>query len=30
VAGAVLFLVSPYAEFVTGDNMLVTGGEVML
>jgi 3-oxoacyl-[acyl-carrier protein] reductase len=30
VAGAVLFLSSPYAEFVTGDNMLVTGGEVML
>jgi len=30
VAGAVLFFVSPYAEFVTGDNMLVTGGEVML
>ena len=30
VAGAVLFLVSPYAGFVTGDNMLVTGGEVML
>lgn len=30
VAGAVLFLASPYAEFVTGDNMLVTGGEVML
>ena len=30
VAGAVLFFTSPYAEFVTGDNMLVTGGEVML
>lgn len=30
VAGAVLFLVSPYADFVTGDNMLVTGGEVMV
>jgi 3-oxoacyl-[acyl-carrier protein] reductase len=30
VAGAVLFFASPYAEFVTGDNMLVTGGEVML
>lgn len=29
VAGAVLFLASPYAEFVTGDNILVTGGEVM-
>ena len=30
VAGAVLFLASPYAGFITGDNMLVTGGEVML
>jgi len=30
VAGAVLFFASPYAEFITGDNMLVTGGEVML
>ena len=30
VAGAVLFFASPYAEFVTGDNMLVTGGEVMV
>ncbi len=30
VAGAVLFFASPYADFVTGDNMLVTGGEVML
>lgn len=30
IAGAVLFLVSPYADFVTGDNLLVTGGEVML
>ena len=30
VAGAVLFFASPYAAFVTGDNMLVTGGEVML
>jgi 3-oxoacyl-[acyl-carrier protein] reductase len=30
VAGAVLFLVSPYADFVTGDNLLVTGGEVMV
>jgi 3-oxoacyl-[acyl-carrier protein] reductase len=29
VAGAVLFLVSPYSEFMTGDNLLVTGGEVM-
>jgi 3-oxoacyl-[acyl-carrier protein] reductase len=30
VAKAVLFLVSPYADFITGDNVLVTGGEVML
>ena len=30
VAGAVLFFASPYAEFITGDNMLVTGGEVMV
>lgn len=30
VAGAVLFLVSPYAGFVTGENLLVTGGEVMI
>jgi 3-oxoacyl-[acyl-carrier protein] reductase len=30
VAGAVLFLASPYADFVTGDNLLVTGGEVMI
>ncbi len=30
VAGAVLFLVSPYADFVTGENLLVTGGEVMV
>jgi 3-oxoacyl-[acyl-carrier protein] reductase len=30
VAGAVLLLVSPYADFVTGDNLLVTGGEVMV
>ena len=30
VAGAVLFLASPYADFVTGDNLLVTGGDVML
>ncbi len=29
VAGAVLFLASPLADFVTGDNLLVTGGEVM-
>ncbi|MGE0697475.1 MAG: SDR family oxidoreductase [Hyphomicrobiaceae bacterium] len=30
VAGAVLFLVSPYADFVTGENLLVTGGDVMI
>ena len=30
VAGAVLMLVSPYASFVTGENLLVTGGEVMI
>jgi 3-oxoacyl-[acyl-carrier protein] reductase len=30
VAGAVLFLVSPYADFVTGENLLVAGGDVML
>ncbi len=30
VAKAVLFLASPYADFVTGDNLLVTGGDVML
>ncbi|MCL4768278.1 MAG: SDR family oxidoreductase [Hyphomicrobiaceae bacterium] len=30
VAGAVLMLVSPYAAFITGENLLVTGGEVMI
>ncbi len=30
VAGAVLMLASPYADFVTGENLLVTGGDVML
>lgn len=30
VAGAVLMLASPYAAFITGDNLLVTGGDVML
>ncbi len=30
VAKAVLFLASPYADFVTGDNLLVTGGDVMV
>ena len=29
VAGAVLFLASPYSDFMTGDNLLITGGEVM-
>lgn len=29
VAGAILMLVSPYASFVSGDNLLVAGGEVM-
>jgi 3-oxoacyl-[acyl-carrier protein] reductase len=30
VAGAVLMLVSPYASFITGENLLVTGGDIML
>jgi 3-oxoacyl-[acyl-carrier protein] reductase len=30
VAGAVLFLASPYSDFITGENLLVTGGEVMV
>lgn len=30
VAGAVLLLVSPYANFITGENLLVAGGEVMV
>ena len=30
VAGAVVFLSSPYADFITGDNILVTGGDVMI
>ena len=30
VAKAVLFLVSPYADFITGENLLVTGGDIML
>lgn len=29
VAGAILLLVSPYARFITGENLLVTGGEIM-
>ncbi len=30
VAGAILFLVSPFAQFVTGENLLVTGGDIMI
>lgn len=30
VAGAVLMLASPYAQFVTGENILVTGGDIMV
>lgn len=30
VAGAILLLVSPHAQFVTGENLLVTGGDVMV
>jgi len=30
VAGAILMLVSPYAQFITGENLLVTGGDVMI
>lgn len=30
VAGAILFLVSPFARFVTGENLLVTGGDIMV
>lgn len=30
VAGAALMLASPYASFITGENMLVTGGEHMI
>lgn len=29
VANAVVFLASSYADFITGDNLLVTGGDVM-
>jgi 3-oxoacyl-[acyl-carrier protein] reductase len=29
VAGAILLLASPYASFITGDNLLVAGGEIM-
>jgi 3-oxoacyl-[acyl-carrier protein] reductase len=30
VAGAALLLASPYAEFISGENLLVTGGETMI
>jgi 3-oxoacyl-[acyl-carrier protein] reductase len=30
VAGAALLLASPYAAFITGENLLVTGGETMI
>jgi 3-oxoacyl-[acyl-carrier protein] reductase len=30
VAKAVLFLSSPFADFITGENLLITGGDVML
>ena len=30
VAGAILLLASPYASFITGENLLVTGGEMMI
>jgi 3-oxoacyl-[acyl-carrier protein] reductase len=30
VAGAALILASPYAAFITGENLLVTGGETMI
>ena len=30
IAGAALMLASPYAAFITGDNLLVTGGETMI
>jgi len=30
VAGAALMLVSPYSAFITGENLLVTGGEIMI
>jgi 3-oxoacyl-[acyl-carrier protein] reductase len=30
VAGAALMLASPYAGFITGENLLVTGGEIMI
>lgn len=30
VAGAILMLASPYAGFITGENLLVSGGDVMI
>lgn len=30
VAGAILLLASPYASFITGENLLVNGGELMI
>lgn len=30
VAGAILLLLSPYARFITGENLLVTGGDIMI
>lgn len=30
VAGAILMLASPFAQFITGENLLVTGGDVMI
>lgn len=30
IAGAVVFLASPLSDFITGDNLLVTGGETMI
>lgn len=30
VAGAILMLASPFARFVTGENLLVTGGDIMV
>ena len=30
VAGAILLLASPYADFISGENLLVAGGDVMI
>ncbi len=30
VAGAILMLASPYAQFITGENLIVSGGDVMV